>query len=174
MSKDTKDNHSQVDWDNMHDIWYVAGFGTVQLDESYFASGGKLNWTVEDMDDVFINKAKIQAEHPFPIKWEAFKEVHGSLVYRMRRNQILEMVLAFSKDENSIRSTYDFYREIEKKYGVQLSDHGDEWSSILPDLWSDPDMTVEDFFFDYYLRAKLKYIVRDPVKFAIWVKQDRR
>jgi len=167
-------NHSQVDWDRMDEIWYVAGFGTVQLDESMFASGGKPNWTVEDMDNVFLNKAKIQAEHAFPIKWNAFEQRYGAKVYRMGRTSLLEAVLAFSKNEDSLKPTDDYYDEIENRLGVLLSLHGDDFSSMLPDFYHAPLMTAEDFFFDQFLPTKLKYIVCDPVKFATWVKQDRR
>lgn len=174
MNNSKNSSPSQVDWDHMNEIWYVAGFGTVQLDESYFASNGKLNWTVEDMDNVFLNKAKIQAEHPFDIKWEAFEKKHGGKVFRMGRNELLDAVLAFSKDEQSLKPTDDYYDEIEKRLGVLLSLHGDDWSSYLPDFYHAPLMTAEDFFFDQFLRTKLKYVVCDPVKFAAWVLKDHR
>ena len=38
----------------------------------------------------------------------------------------------------------------------------------------DAAMNAEDFFFDHFLGTKLPYSVCDPVKFATWVKQDRR
>lgn len=156
MSKNIKIDHTQVDWDHIDEIWYVRGFGIVELDESYFASRGKLNWTVEDMNNVFLNKAEIKAKHPFTIKWEAFEEKYGALVFRLGRSQILKAVLAFSKDETSIQATYDFYEALRETFGVQLADHGDEFSSILPDFFYDKEMTAADFFFDYFLPQKLR------------------
>jgi hypothetical protein len=121
---------SQVDWNQMNEIWYVAGFGTIPLDESTFHGRGTPNWTVEDMDNVFLNKAKIQAEHPFAIKWEAFDKKHGARVFRMGRTSLLEAVLAFSKNEDSLKPTDDYYDEIENRLGVLLSLHGDDFTAI--------------------------------------------
>jgi hypothetical protein len=167
-------NHSQVDWDRVDEIWYVAGFGTVQLNESIIAGDGTPNWTDEEMDEVFFNKAKVQTEYSFPIKWDAFDQKYGEEVYRMGRDQLLAAILAFSRDENSIKATAEFYDDIDNRLGVRLAMNGDDWTSIFPDFYYERAMTAEDFFFDHFIGTKLPYSVYDPVKFAAWVLSDHR
>lgn len=175
MKKYTDNNHSTIDWDQLDDIWYIAGYGTVHLEESALHGGGTPNWTLEEMDAVFINKAKVQAEYPFPIKWEAFEEKYGVLIFRMGRPDILTAVLVFSLlGESSIKPTIEFYTDIQNRLGVQLADHGDDFSSMLPDFYYKNGMTSEEFFFDHFLKTNCPYVVRDPVKFAFWVLSDHR
>lgn len=174
MNEDTFSESPKVDWDHIHDIWFIAGFGTTHMDEASLHGGGVPNWSIENMDAVFLNKAKTQAEHSFPIKWDEFHKRYGGLVFRLGRNELLKAVLAFSKDEHSIKATYHFYKDMRERLGVHLTDFGDDYSSILPDFYYEPDMTAEDFFFDQFLSTKLPYRISDPVKFAGWVLNDHR
>ena len=129
MSKNTENNQPPIDWTRADEIWCIAGFQTAALSESEFSNGGTPDWTAEDMDAVFLNKAKIQAEYDFQIKWDAFKKRHGARAFRLSRGELLEAILQFSKDENSIQATYDFYQYILEQLGVELADHGDDFSS---------------------------------------------
>lgn len=168
----TKMTH--IDWDRIDETWYVAGFGCVYLDEAMLHAGGNPDWSEDDMDQLFLNRKKIQKAHSFPIKWEAFDQKHGGIIFRLGRNELLQAIVAFSKDENSIKETYSYYSELQERRGVQLSDYGDQFSSILPDFYYDPAISAEDLFFDFFLPKGLAYSVYDPVKFAAWVLKDHR
>lgn len=96
------------------------------------------------------------------------------IIFRLGRNELLQAILAFSTDKDSIKATYSYYSELQERHGVQLSDYGDQFSSILPDFYYDPAINAEDFFFDFFLPKGLAYSVYDPVKFAAWVLKDHR
>lgn len=165
---------TKIDWDHIDDTWYIAGFGCTHLDEAMLHSGGSPDWTCEDMDQLFLHRAKVDEESTIPVLWDAFDQEYGGIVYRLGRNELLKAVLAYSRDKNSIRATADIYLEVEEKLGICLGRYGDRCSSILPDFYYDQKMTIEDFFFEKCLPRKIAYQVVNPIKYAAWVRSDRR
>lgn len=162
------------DWLRIDETWYVAGFACTLLDEDMLRGRGDPKWTLDDMNQMFLNRAEIQRSTPYKIKWDAFHQKYGSMVYRLGRGELLQAVLAFSNDECIIKATDDYYFEVKQRLGVELKYHGDRFSSFLPDFYYDSTMRAEDFFFDEFLPLKLSYTVVDAIKFAAWVLRDYR
>lgn len=171
MTADTMMQSNQYDWDRRHEIWFIAGINANILAAGLWSPSGPLKRPFEEMNELFINRGLVDAAHSFPIRWDEFEKTFGYELHYLERDEILEPLLAFSRDELSLRSTYSIKLEIQSRLGVKLRYIDDP---RLPTFYYDIAMTEEDFFFDEFLPLGIDWYVCDPVKFVAWVLKDRR
>jgi len=124
------------------------------------------------MDALFLNRRQVEAAHSFPIRWDDFEKTFSfELHYLKSPDEILEPLLAFSRDESSLRSTCSIKSEITRRLGVRFRYIDDQ---SLTMFYYDKTITAEDIFFCDFLPAKIDWCVCDPLKFAAWVLRDQR
>ncbi|NBB79784.1 MAG: hypothetical protein GVY36_10105 [Verrucomicrobia bacterium] len=159
-------------WKKKHEIWFIAGTNISFLDWDFLFPTAPVWKTFEEMNGLFLNRHQVQAAHSFPIRWDDFEKTFSCELHYMRSPaEILEPLLAFSRDESSVRSTYSIKEDITRRLGVQFRYMVD---SGLPAFYYDNTLTSEDIFFNKFQPAKIEWCVSDPLQFAIWVLGDRR
>lgn len=172
MTADRMKHSKQYDWNKRDEIWFIAGINKNSLDWNLLCSLAPVRRTREEMNALFLNRRQVEAAHGFPIRWDDFEKTFSfELHYLQDPDEILEPLLAFSRDESSLRSTYSIKDDITRRLGVRFRYIDDQY---LPKFYYDKTMAAEDIFFRDFVPAKIDWCVCDPVKFAAWVLGDRR
>ncbi|MDQ8195092.1 hypothetical protein QEH59_11695 [Coraliomargarita sp. SDUM461004] len=162
----------QFDWNKRDEIWFIVGVNENSLGWDILFSLTPVRRTREEMDALFLNRRQVEEAHGFPIRWDDFEKTFSYELHHIEApNEILEPLLAFSRDESSLRSICSIKDEITQRLGVRFRYFYDQ---CLPIFYYGKTMSIEDIFFRDIFLAKIDWCVCDPFKFAAWVLSDRR